>query len=274
MCLHNPDEHMATMVAAVRDHLGSAPFDLAIILGSGLGQVAADVKDATTWKYDAFSCFPPGTVAGHAGQLTAGTLHGRRALVFQGRFHVYQGLSAWQASVPVRLSHALGCARMLLTNAVGGIHSELLPGHFMFVSDHLNLLGDNPLRGLSGDTFIDLSSLYRNELFPSLQSEALSRGIPLHRGVLAAVPGPSYETPAEVRALKLLGADAVGMSLVPEAIMAGYLQMEVVGLSFTANRAAGLDTQCLCHEEVLARGRLGAADLSGLVEGLCRLWFP
>lgn len=269
----SPDENLAEMVAAVQDRLGAAPFDLAIILGSGLGQVAEDVLEATTWRYDAFSCFPPGAVAGHAGQLIAGILHGRKALVFQGRFHLYQGLSAWQAAVPVRLAHALGCTRILLTNAVGGIHAELIPGRFMFVADHLNLLGDNPLRGLCGDVFVDLTNLYRNDLFPALRVEALSRGILLHQGVLAAVPGPSYETPAEVRALRLLGADAVSMSLVPEAIMASYLRMEVVGLSFTANRAAGLGIQGLCHEEVLATGRLAAADLSGLVEQLCRLWF-
>lgn len=272
MSLRNPEENLAEVVAAVRDQQGSEPFDLAVILGSGLGHFAAEIKDASSWKYDRFSCFPPGAVAGHAGQLTAGTLYGKRVLIFQGRFHIYQGLSAWQSTIPVRLAHALGCCRMLLTNAVGGIHVDLLPGRFMFVNDHINLLGDNPLRGLCGDTFIDLTNLYRNDLFPSLQTEALSRGIFLHSGVLASVPGPSYETPAEVRALQLLGADAVSMSLVPEAIMARYLKMEVVGLSFTANRAAGLGTQGLCHKEVLAAGRLAAADLAGIVKPLCRLW--
>ncbi|MGE4544902.1 MAG: purine-nucleoside phosphorylase [Pedobacter sp.] len=269
----NPDENLTAAIDAVRDRMGPDPFDLAIILGSGLGQVAADVDPATKWAYNSFSCFPPGAVAGHAGQLVAGILHGRRTLIFQGRFHMYQGLTAWQTAMPVRLAHSLGCTRMLLTNAVGGIHADLLPGRFMFVCDHLNLLGDNPLRGLDGDTFIDLTKLYRNDLFPSLKAESLSQGNSLHQGVLAAVPGPSYETPAEVRALQLLGADAVSMSLVPEAIMARYLQMEVVGLSFTTNRAAGLGTQGLSHEEVLATGILGAADLSFLVKQLCRLWF-
>lgn len=273
MRLRNPDENLAEVVAAVHDQLGADPFDLAIILGSGLGQVAADVDQPARWKYNSFSCFPPGVVEGHEGQLVAGVLHGRKTLLFQGRFHMYQGLSAWQAAMPVRLAHALGCTRMLLTNAVGGIHADLVPGRFMFVSDHLNLLGDNPLRGLDGDTFVDLTRLYRTDLFAPLQAAVLSQGEGLCQGVLAAVPGPSYETPAEVRALQLLGADAVSMSLVPEAIMARYLRMEVVGLSFTANRAAGLGTQGLCHEEVLATGRLGAADLSDLVKQLCRLWF-
>lgn len=270
---HNPDENLAEVVSAVRDQLGIDPFDLAIILGSGLGQFVAEVDQAKMWEYKTFSCFPAGAVAGHAGHLVAGTLHGRKTLIFQGRFHLYQGLSAWQAAIPVRLAHALGCTRMLLTNAVGGIHADLVPGRFMFVSDHLNLLGDNPLRGLDGDTFVDLTNLYQSDLFPPLQSEALSQGGSLHQGVLAAVPGPSYETPAEVRALQQLGADAVSMSLVPEAIMAKFLKMEVVGLSFITNRAAGLGNQQLCHEDVLASGRLGAAELSGLVEQLCRFWF-
>lgn len=270
---YNPDENLTEVVAAVRDQLGADPFDLAIILGSGLGQVAADVDQAVRWEYHSFSCFPPGAVAGHAGQLVAGILHGRKTLLFQGRFHMYQGLSAWQTAMPVRLARALGCRRILLTNAVGGIRADLAPGRFMFVSDHLNLLGDNPLRGLDGNIFVDLTGLYRTDLFTPLQAEALSQGVSLLQGVLAAVPGPSYETPAEIRALQRLGADAVSMSLVSEAIMARYLQMEVVGLSFTANRAAGLGTQGLCHEDVLATGRLGAADLSSLVKQLCSLWF-
>ena len=174
----NPDENLAEVVAAVHDQLGTDPFELAIILGSGLGQVAAEVDQSKIWEYNAFSCFPPGAVAGHAGQLVAGTLHARKTLIFQGRFHMYQGLSAWQAAIPVRLAHTLGCTRVLLTNAVGGIHADLLPGRFMFVSDHLNLLGDNPLRGLDGDTFIDLTNLYRNDLFPSLQAEFISQGGP------------------------------------------------------------------------------------------------
>lgn len=270
---YNPDENLAEVIAAVRDQLGDDPFELAIILGSGLGQVGADVDPAAMWEYSAFSCFPSGAVAGHAGRLLAGTFHGRKTLLFQGRFHMYQGLSAWQAAMPVRLAHALGCTRLLLTNAVGGIRADLVPGRFMFVQDHLNLLGDNPLRGLDGNIFIDLSKLYRTDLFAPLQVAALSQGLSLHQGVLAAVPGPSYETPAEVRALQLLGADVVSMSLVPEALMAAYLHMEVVGLSFIANRAAGLGTQDLCHEDVLATGRLAAPHLSGLVKLLCRLWF-
>lgn len=269
----HPDARLSAAVEAVRGHLGPAPVELAIVLGSGLGGVADQLEGAAAWAYEDFSCFPPGTVAGHAGRLLAGILGCHRVLVFQGRFHLYQGLSARQAAIPASLAHALGCRRILLTNAVGGIHPELLPGRCMFIADHINLLGDNPLRGLGGDAFIDLTRLYRTDLFEPLRRAALARGIPLLQGVLAAVPGPSYDTPAEVRALRMLGADAVSMSTVPEAIMARFLGMEVVGLSFAANRAAGLSAEPLRHEEVLAAGRLGAPALSELMELLLPLWF-
>lgn len=267
------EENLSAIVEVVHAQCGMAPFDLALILGSGLGQVADAVEDVKVWEYREFFCFPSVAVAGHAGRLLAGTLYGRRVLIFQGRFHLYQGLTAWQTAIPVRLAHALGCRRLLLTNAVGGIHPALAPGCFMFVADHINLLGDNPLRGMHGDTFVDLSKLYRTDLFKSLRTEALSRNIHVQKGVLAAVPGPSYETPAEVRALRLMGADAVSMSLVPEAIMAGALGFEVVGLSSVTNRAAGLGKKRLCHDEVLASGSNAAKNLSVLVSCLCQSWF-
>ncbi|ABA89259.1 purine nucleoside phosphorylase [Syntrophotalea carbinolica DSM 2380] len=267
------EENLGPIVEEVHARCGMAPFDLALILGSGLGQVADAVEDVKVWEYRDFSCFPAVAVAGHAGRLLAGTLHGRRVLIFQGRFHLYQGLTAWQTAVPVRLAHALGCRRLLLTNAVGGIHPDLDAGCFMFVADHINVLGDNPLRGMCGDTFVDLSRLYRTDLFKSLRTEALSHNIHVQQGVLAAVPGPSYETPAEVRALRQMGADAVSMSLIPEAIMAGALGLEVVGLSSVTNRAAGLGTKRLCHDEVLASGSNTAKNLSVLVASLCLGWF-
>lgn len=269
----SPEANPEEVVAAVHDRSGSSPFDLAIILGSGLGGGAEQLSGSQTWHYNDFPFFPRSNVAGHAGRLVAGTLHGRRVLVFQGRFHLYQGLTARQVAVPVQLAHALGCGRILLTNAVGGIDPVLSPGDFIFIDDHINLLGDNPLRGMCGDTFIDLTGLYRTDLYAPLKEEAVSRDIPLSHGILAAVPGPSYETPAEVRALRKLGADVVSMSLVPEAIMGCYFGMQVVGLSFVTNRAAGLGAEPLCHDEVLVAGRKGVADLAVLIELLCKLWF-
>lgn len=266
------DGPVHTLLAAVGQAAGNEPFDLAVILGSGLGDLADEVEEAAVFSYDDFPCFPPTTVAGHAGRLLAGRLHGWRVLLFQGRFHLYEGYSAWQVSLPVRLAHRLGCRRLLLTNAAGGIRPEFAPGDFMFISDHLNLLGDNPLRGVPENPFTDLTRVYRQDLFPPLDRFARQAGVVLHSGVLAALPGPSYETPAEVRMLRLLGADAVSMSTVPEAIMARYLGMEVAGLSLVANAAAGLHGSCLSHQEVLESGRRGAKRLNSLVGGLIPLW--
>ncbi len=257
---------------AVQQRLGKKPFDLAVILGSGLGGAAEIVEQGQVFPYTDYACFPHVELAGHAGRLIAGNLQGWRVLFFQGRFHLYQGLDARQVCAPVHLAHLLGCRFLLLTNAVGGIRQDLLPGHFMAVHDHINLLGDNPLRGQSNDPFLDLSQLYDLRHHAALQSFAMQRGIGLETGVLAALQGPSYETPAEIRALSLLGADAVSMSMVPEAIMGKYLEMRVAGLSYVSNRAAGLSSSPLSHQDVLAVGRGGAAPLAELIQELILLW--
>jgi purine-nucleoside phosphorylase len=257
---------------AVHRQAGAEPFDLAVVLGSGLGALAEQADPLGVFPYAAFAAFPPSRVAGHAGCLVAGTLEGRRLLFFQGRHHLYEGLRARQVAVPARIAHALGCRKLLLTNAAGGVNAEFLPGDFMLISDHLNLLGDNPLRGERQHPFVDLSTLYRQEFFPDLQEFARRQDIRLHRGVLAALPGPSYETPAEIRALRMLGADAVSMSTVPEAIMGRYLGLEVAGLSLIANAAAGLAGDPLSHEDVLASGRRGASQLALLVRRLIANW--
>lgn len=257
---------------AVQERLGRSPFDLAVILGSGLGSAAQIVERGHIFPYSDHACFPAVELAGHAGQLIAGSLQGWRVLFFQGRFHLYQGLNARQVCAPVQLAHLLGCRFLLLTNAVGGIRQDLLPGHFMAVRDHINLQGDNPLRGQSGDPFLDLSQLYDQQHHAALKSFAGQRGIGLESGVLAALQGPSYETPAEIKALGLLGADAVSMSMVAEAIMGKYLQMRVSGLSYVSNRAAGLSPSPLSHQDVLAIGRGGAAPLADLIQQLIVLW--
>ncbi|APG26495.1 hypothetical protein A7E78_00600 [Syntrophotalea acetylenivorans] len=257
---------------AVQELLGGEPFDLAVILGSGLGDAAEILDQGHIFPYSDYTCFPAVELAGHAGRLIAGSLQGWRVLFFQGRFHLYQDLDARQVCAPVHLAHLLGCRFLLLTNAVGGIRQDLVPGHFMAVSDHINLLGDNPLRGQCSDPFLDLSQLYDQQHHAALQSFAAQRGIGLETGVLAALQGPSYETPAEIRALGLLGADAVSMSMVPEAIMGKYLEMRVAGLSYVANRAAGLGSSPLSHQEVLAVGRGGAAPLAELIQKLILLW--
>ncbi|BCR05552.1 purine nucleoside phosphorylase [Desulfuromonas versatilis] len=267
-----PQSGIDQLADAVLRRCGDDPFDLAIVLGSGLGALAAELDQAEEFAYGQFPCFPEGSVAGHAGRLVGGTLQGWRVLLFQGRFHLYQGLSARQAALPATIAHRLGCPRLLLTSAVGGIEPAYRPGDFVYIADHINLLGDNPLRGVDDNPFVDLSALYRQDLFSGLLTRARALGIGLHRGVLAAMPGPSYETPAEIRMLRLLGAQVVSMSMVPEAILAAYLGLEVVGLSLVANAAAGLASQPLNHEEVLAVGRRGAEQLSALARELIRLW--
>ncbi len=265
-------EEILAAAERVRREAGIESFDLAVILGSGLGALAERVERASFFPYGDLPCFPATAVAGHAGRLVTGWCGDRRILLFQGRHHLYEGYTARQVTLPVRLARELGCRGLLLTNAVGGIHRDFRVGEFMYITDHINLMGDNPLRGVRSDPFLDLSDLYRKDLFSSLAKAAAAQGIGLHQGVLAAVPGPSYETPAEIRALRILGADAVSMSTVPEAIMGKYLGMEVVGISLVANTASGLSPAVLSHEEVLASGQRAAVDLWFLVRRLIALW--
>ncbi len=266
------EQRLASAASRVRKMAGDAPFELAVILGSGLGGLVEALEDCSEISYQDLGCFPPLSVAGHAGRLMAGELAGRRSLLFQGRFHRYQGLSARETTLPVRLAHGLGCRRLLLSNAAGGIHPDFRPGDFMFVADHLNLTDDNPLRGEKSDPFLDLSDLYRTELYPLLAGSAEKEGIRLHRGVLASLLGPSYETPAEVRMLKTLGADAVSMSTVHEAILGRYLGMEVAALSMVSNAAAGLSPGPLDHQGVLETAGRSSRDFQFLVSALVRLW--
>lgn len=266
------DEGLLEIRSVIQKDLSDKPFDLAIILGSGLGSLADQVEDATFWPYDAFTSFPPGSVAGHKGRLIIGTLFGWRVLIFQGRHHLYEGYNARQVSINVRLASMLGCRRLLLTNAVGGINKGYRPGDFMYIADHINMMGDNPLRGMNQNPFIDLSRLYQQSFFPALYELAKKEQIRLHRGILCAVQGPSYETPSEIMAFKTLGADVISMSTVPEAIMAKYLSMEVVGLSFVSNVAAGLSLSPLQHEDVLNAGRCAESQFCSMVRHLIRLW--
>jgi purine-nucleoside phosphorylase len=259
-------------VDRVRELSGHHSCDLAIILGSGLGEALSGFDCSTSLGYADLESVPAGLVVGHSGTLTVCRLDHLRLLVFRGRFHCYQGLSAFEAAWPVRLSAELGIRHLLLTSAVGGIASELMPGDFVLVRDHLNLMGDNPLRGLSPPAFIDLVGLYQPLLYPLLKPLARTHGIVLHHGVLAALSGPSYETPAEIEMLRLLGADIVSMSMVPEAIMARSLGMKMLGLALVSNLAAGLADATLNHADVVAAGQAGGGRLAGLLPDLIRLY--
>jgi purine-nucleoside phosphorylase len=243
-----------------------------VILGSGWGGVSESGELIAEFSYADHEDLFPLTIEGHPGQLRIIKLNRWYLAVFAGRFHCYQGLSAFEASLPVRLASALGCRRLLLTCATGGINETYEPGDFMYVSDHLNLLGDNPLKGLSESPFVDLTHLYNQEFSATLSRYSAGQHINLHTGVLAAMSGPSYETPAEIRMLAMLGADVVSMSMVHEAIMACYLDLEVVGLALVANPAAGLSDEAISHEDVLACGSSASYNSQLLFSKIVELW--
>ncbi len=244
-------------VAAVRAHTNLKP-DLALVLGSGLGALADEVEDAVTISTADVPHYPQSTVEGHAGRLVLGHLAGRPVLVIQGRIHLYEGHAARDVSFPVRLAHALGVRGLILTNAAGGINPAFHPGTLMLISDHLNLAFANPLAGPVGGgevRFPDLSNPYDGSWREQARNIALTYRIPYREGVYVWTSGPSYETPAEIKFFARAGADAVGMSTVPEAIQAAALGLPVLGISTITNPAAGLQDQPLDHAEVLEVGR-------------------
>ena len=238
----------------IREQLGDCQPRLAIILGSGLGQLAEGIQRAANIPYADIPGFPPSTVVGHAGRLIAGSIDGCDVVALSGRFHLYEGHSAAVAGLPVRVAHALGAETLFVSNAAGGVRATLRPGDLMLIDDHINLMWRNPLVGpvIEGDQrFPDMSAPYDRELLAVLREVALQRGIPVQEGVYAGLLGPSYETPAEVRMLRWMGADAVGMSTIPEVLTARAIGMRVAGVSCITNHAAGMTTERLSHQEVL-----------------------
>ena len=226
----------------------------AIILGSGLGGLAGDITDARRIAFRDIPGFPPATVHGHAGQLISGSLADRPVLALAGRFHLYEGHSPRLAGYSVRVLHALGARTLFVSNAAGGVNRTFAAGDLMSIADHINLMWRNPLEGPleEGDTrFPDMSAPYDRALRATLRDVALASGAPLRDGVYAGLLGPVYETPAEVRMLERLGADAVGMSTVPEVIVARAIGMRVVGVSCITNLASGLSPTPLSHDEVI-----------------------
>lgn len=267
-CRHTDEPELQPLLAALSD---CENCDTAIILGSGLSGWAERFSVEYSLDYVDFPCLGQ-SIEGQRGRLLVVTVDQRRLLVFQGRLHLYQGLTAWQAALPIRLAHAMGCQRVLLTNAVGGIKQGVAPGDFMLIEDHLNLQGDNPLRGIQPSPFVDLCQLYEQNFYPSLAEFASCRQIRLHKGVLAALVGPCYETAAEIQALHHLGADVASMSMVPEAIMARYLDLDVAGLSVVTNYAAGRSPQALSHAEVLECAHQSQQPFAMLIDQLLSLW--
>ena len=247
---------------------------LAIVLGSAFGQVAEVVTDAKRVGFtDLPGCAKPG-VDGHAGQFIIGRLGGAEVLLQAGRLHYYEGHSMAQITYPIRVMAAFGIEKLFLTNAAGGIAEDLAVGDFMRITDHINLMGDNPLRGVGKaglPRFVDMSTAYSEPLGQALGQAAADCGIELKSGVFAAVPGPSYETPAEIRAFAALGAAAIAMSTVPEVIVGRELGLEVAGLSCITNAAAGLAQSTISHEEVLQQSRRSGSQAAKLLTRFCDL---
>ncbi|MBA2347434.1 MAG: purine-nucleoside phosphorylase [Solirubrobacterales bacterium] len=258
----------AAAVAAVRARTDLVP-RVGIVLGSGLGAVADAVEDAVDIPYSELPGFPVGAVVGHARTLHLGTLAGVPVAVLQGRAHLYEGVDPAALRVPVRTLYGLGAELLLLTNAAGSLVPEVGPGRLMALTDHINLMGANPLTGPNEDAvgprFVPLGAVYDADLRERLHAAAQAEAITLADGVYLAVSGPSFETPAEIRAFRTLGADAVGMSTVPEAIVAAHCGLRVAAVSCITNLAEGLGDELLSHENTLAAAALGAADLTRLV---------
>ena len=231
---------------------------IAIVLGSGLGGFADDFDEAVGVPYEEIPGFARSTAQGHAGRLVIGKVDEIPVVAMQGRVHYYEGYSLEQVTFPIRTFKLLGVKTLILTNASGGINVQLSQGALMVISDHLNLMGDNPLRGANderfGPRFPDMSAVYAPELQEIVVEEARAIGVEVRRGIYGALSGPSYETPSEIHLLRNLGADAVGMSTVPEAIVARHMGLEVLGISCITNMAAGITDEPINHEEVMATG--------------------
>ena len=252
--LYERAEHAARVI---RSRTTETP-RVAIVLGSGLGGFADDFEDAVGIPYEDIPGFARSTAQGHAGRLEIGKLDQVPLVAMQGRVHFYEGYPLEQVTFPIRTFKLLGIKTLILTNASGGINVQLTQGALMVLSDHLNLMGDNPLRGLNdsrfGPRFPDMSAVYSPELQELVIEEARRLGVEVRRGIYAALAGPSYETPAEIHLLRNLGADAVGMSTVPEAIVARHMGIDVLGISCITNMAAGIGDEPINHEEVMATG--------------------
>jgi purine-nucleoside phosphorylase len=242
---------------------------VAIVLGSGLGAFADDLADAVEIRYDEIPGFARSTVEGHAGRLVIGRAGDVTVAAMQGRFHFYEGYSLPEVTFPIRVLKLLGVRTLLLTNAAGTLNIDFTPGSLMVIGDHLNLIGDNPLRGENderfGPRFPDLTNVYARGLQDMLIDEANAMGLEVRRGVYAALAGPSYETPAEIYMLRSLGADVVGMSTVPEAIVARHMSMQVLGISCITNLAAGVSDTPIDHSKVMAIGEQVRGEFTELL---------
>ncbi len=248
--------------------------EIAMILGSGLGELADEFENPQAFDYADIPHFPTSTVVGHAGRLVFGTFSGRTAVAMQGRFHFYEGWRLDQVTFPVRIFAQLGSDLLVVTNSSGGINADWKPGDLMLIKDHINLTGQNPLIGPNDDRlgprFPDLSHTYNLELRRFAMKRARALGIKLRTGIYVGVQGPSYETPAEIDMMRRMGGGAVGMSTVPEVIVAGHAGLKVLGISCITNPAAGVSEHALTHEEVTETAKKSRARFTHLIRELIR----
>lgn len=258
-------------VNAIKTRLNLQPV-VGLILGSGLGGIVDLIKDPVEIGFRDIPNFPVSTVRGHAGKMVFGELEGVTAAIMQGRIHYYEGYDLKKVVFPVYVLSQLGITNLIVTNAAGGINNDFKPGDLMMINDHINLLGNNPLIGSEemGPRFIDMSQAYSPELREIAKRAGRTLSLPLHEGVYACMTGPSYETPAEIRMLKTMGADAVGMSTVPEVIVARQCGMKVLAISCITNMAAGINPHALSHEEVMEVAKRSEEMLATLLKEIVR----
>jgi len=261
-------ERVLEAATVIRERFVDFP-RVAVVLGSGMGDFVNALEERDTFAFALIPHFPVPTVTGHHGNLVVGYFGGTPVAALQGRFHYYEGHDLADVTFPIRVLHKLGVRTVILTAATGGIRADLKPGDLIAVSDHLNLIGHNPLRGANDDRFgprfPEMSCVYSPRLRQIAAEEASRLSITLSEGVYAALPGPSYETPAEIRMLRTLGADVVGMSTVPEAIVARHGGIDVLAFAIVTNLASGIATTPISHEEVLEAGRNVGPQLSRLI---------
>lgn len=273
--MQNTLEHMQIAADYINSRIGGKP-QIGIILGSGLGPLVHALEQPSEIDYSEIPGFPRTTVEGHAGKLVYGKLGGKQVLVMKGRFHLYEGYDISQVVFHIRVFSLLGIANLLVTNAAGGVNTDFKAGDLMLITDHISLFAPSPLRGSNlnefGVRFPDMCNVYDSSLISIAEAAAKEEGIPLKQGIYAFAQGPMFETPAEVRAFRVLGADAVGMSTVPEVIVARHCGMNVMGISCITNMAAGVIGETLNHKEVMETADRVGKRFASLVAKIAARW--
>lgn len=257
----------------IQDHVSINP-SIGLILGSGLGELANNITNPTKIKYSSIPHFPVSTVEGHAGQLVIGDLEGKKVLAMQGRFHYYEGYTMEQVTFPVRVMKALGIETMIVTNACGGLNPDFHAGMLMFINDHINFTGDNPLIGHNhnelGPRFPDMSTAYNKELIELGQKVAEEQNLEVGEGVYTAVSGPNYVSKAELRLIRNWGSDTIGMSTVPEVIVANHMGMKILGISCITDMAIPDSLESVSHEQVMEMANKVKPSFIKLVKGIVK----